>query len=85
MIIELPEKIDAIEKMLETPSKLPVQIPYCELVCCEKLREYEQRKHVLNRIIIKLPSPPTRCPGCIDRMMRWRQMHTVIYVGFLPL
>ena len=67
--MELLEKIDAIEKMLEVLSRPPEQLPNCETVCemvlCEKHGEYEQRKRVLTSSLIKLPSPPTRCPGCL--------------------
>ncbi|ELD7972008.1 ATP-binding protein [Escherichia coli] len=67
--MELLEKIDAIEKMLEVLGRPPEQLPNCETVfetvLCEKHGEYEQRKRVLTSSLIKLPSPPTRCPGCL--------------------
>ncbi|KDF51386.1 hypothetical protein AF35_04139 [Enterobacter roggenkampii CHS 79] len=81
--MELLEKIDAIEKMLEVLGRPPEQLPNCETVfetvLCEKHGEYEQRKRVLTSSLIKLPSPPTRCPGCLrdelsflyDEKKRW--------------
>lgn len=46
--MELLEKIDAIEKMLEVLGRPPEQLPNCETVfetvLCEKHGEYEQRK-----------------------------------------
>ncbi|HBV5823981.1 TPA: ATP-binding protein, partial [Klebsiella pneumoniae] len=84
LIMELEEKITAIERMLDQLSKPPEDIPNCEVViervCCEKHGEYEQRKRILtSSIIINLPSPPTRCPGCLedelnflkDEKVRW--------------
>lgn len=48
LIMELEEKITAIERMLDQLSKPPEDIPNCEVViervCCEKHGEYEQRK-----------------------------------------
>ena len=45
LIMELEEKITAIERMLDQLSKPPEQIANCELVCervfCEKHGEYE--------------------------------------------
>ena len=68
--MELEEKITAIERMLDQLSKPPEDIPNCEVViervCCEKHGEYEQRKRILTSSIINLPSPPTRCPGCLE-------------------
>lgn len=81
--MELEEKITAIERMLDQLSKPPEDIPNCEVViervCCEKHGEYEQRKRILTSSIINLPSPPTRCPGCLedelnflkDEKVRW--------------
>lgn len=67
--MELEEKISTIEKMLEILSKSPEQIPNCEVVTesvfCEKHGEYEQRKRILTNSVINLPSPPSRCPGCL--------------------
>lgn len=67
--MELEEKISTIEKMLEVLSNPPEQFPNCELVCervfCEKHGEYEQRKRMFTNGVVKLPSPPTRCPGCL--------------------
>ncbi|HAV2044987.1 TPA: ATP-binding protein [Raoultella ornithinolytica] len=83
LIMELEEKITAIERMLDQLSKPPEDIPNCEVViervCCEKHGEYEQRKRILTSSIINLPSPTTRCPGCLedelnflkDEKVRW--------------
>ncbi|XUA17467.1 ATP-binding protein [Citrobacter sp. OP27] len=81
--MELEEKISTIEKMLDILARPPEQIQNCdvirETVCCDKHGEYEQRKRVLIDSPIKLPSPPTRCPGCLreeldflkDEKIRW--------------
>ena len=51
--MELLEKIDAIEKMLEILGKPPEQIQNCEIVCetviCEKHGEYEQQQTRVNQ------------------------------------
>jgi hypothetical protein len=78
LIMELEEKITAIERMLDQLSKPPEDIPNCEVViervCCEKHGEYEQRKRILTSSIINLPSPPTRCPGCLEDELNFLRM-----------
>jgi DNA replication protein DnaC len=81
LIMELEEKITAIERMLDQLSKPPehpeLRSGY-RARCCEH-GEYEQRKRILTSSIINLPSPPTRCPGCLedelnflkDEKVRW--------------
>lgn len=67
--MELEEKIALIEKHLAELSKPPADIEhsvvFLEMVNCEKHGEYEQRKRQSMVGKIKIPSMPTRCPGCL--------------------
>lgn len=74
--MELEEKIALLEKHLSELSRPPVEIPNsmvtCETVTCDKHGDYEQRKRV-STCGIKIPSAPSRCPGCLREELGFLQ------------
>lgn len=76
----LDEKISQLEKQLVELGQPPLDIPNSEVhfesANCDKHGEFEQRRRV-STSHIKIPTIPSRCPGCIREELIERQAEKI--------
>lgn len=71
----LDEKINELEKLIESLKNPPVEIEDTEVSIstetCEKHGKFECRTRIYTGSAIKIPPRPSRCPGCLsDELIR---------------